>query len=92
MMRKVLLALIWLYQKLISPLLPPACRFVPSCSEYAMEAIQTHGAIKGGLLTLWRLLRCQPLCRGGYDPVPAVWPSPLSKARIISWTRRRKSA
>ncbi|QJB58332.1 membrane protein insertion efficiency factor YidD [Pseudodesulfovibrio sp. zrk46] len=91
-MRRIPLALIWVYQKLISPLLPPACRFVPSCSEYAKEAVIRHGAFKGSLLASWRLLRCQPLCRGGYDPVPAVWPDPQLIARIIPWTSRRNSA
>jgi len=91
-MRALFLALIWLYQKLISPLLPPACRFIPSCSEYAREAVIRHGAFKGGLLASWRLLRCQPLCRGGYDPVPAVWPTDKLKARFIPWKRRSNSA
>ncbi|MGI6239407.1 MAG: membrane protein insertion efficiency factor YidD [Christensenellales bacterium] len=58
------------YKKRISPGLMPSCRFWPTCSEYAYEAIGKHGAIKGGLLAAWRILRCNPLCRGGYDPVP----------------------
>ncbi|WP_374411114.1 membrane protein insertion efficiency factor YidD [Novosphingobium colocasiae] len=53
-----------------SRLLPPTCRFTPSCSQYAIEAVRGHGAIKGGLLALWRLLRCQPWGGHGYDPVP----------------------
>ncbi|MBV5317118.1 MAG: membrane protein insertion efficiency factor YidD [Desulfobulbaceae bacterium] len=57
------------YQCFISPLFPPACRFVPSCSQYAIEAVEKHGAIRGVLLALWRILRCHPFCRGGYDPV-----------------------
>ncbi|MBI5518677.1 MAG: membrane protein insertion efficiency factor YidD [Desulfovibrio sp.] len=68
--QSVLLALIWLYQRLLSPLFAGSCRFEPSCSQYARQAVILHGACKGGLLTLWRILRCQPLCRGGYDPVP----------------------
>nr|WP_283816493.1 membrane protein insertion efficiency factor YidD [Pseudodesulfovibrio sediminis] len=91
MMRPILLALIWIYQNLISPMLPHACRFYPSCSQYAREALMTHGAFKGTLLALWRLLRCQPLCNGGFDPVPAVWPDFKTKARFIPWTRRSKS-
>ncbi|HYO56418.1 membrane protein insertion efficiency factor YidD [Archangium sp.] len=66
-----LLALpIRLYKRLLSPLLPPACRFHPSCSVYALEALQKHGALRGVRLILWRLLRCQPFHPGGFDPVP----------------------
>ena len=57
------------YKRWISPLLPPACRFTPSCSEYAIEALTKHGLLAGLGLTAWRLLRCNPLSRGGYDPV-----------------------
>ncbi len=48
----------------------PTCRFCPTCSEYAIIAIEKHGAAKGGLLAIWRILRCNPFCKGGYDPVP----------------------
>lgn len=58
------------YQKNISPNKPPMCRFTPTCSQYAIEAIQIHGPIKGFILALWRFLRCNPLSKGGYDPVP----------------------
>lgn len=58
------------YRRFISPLLGRNCRFTPSCSEYALEALQLHGAVKGSLLACWRILRCNPLCRAGYDPVP----------------------
>ena len=58
------------YKRWISPMLPHACRFVPTCSEYAMEAVERHGAIRGTALALARLLRCHPLARAGYDPVP----------------------
>jgi putative membrane protein insertion efficiency factor len=64
---------LWLirgYQKFISPLLPPSCRFEPSCSQYSLEAIEKHGAIKGGTLAVWRVLRCNPWGKSGYDPVP----------------------
>ena len=57
------------YKWLISPLFPPACRYVPTCSEYAMEAVECYGVIRGGLLAGWRLLRCHPFVDGGYDPV-----------------------
>jgi uncharacterized protein len=57
------------YKWVISPMLSPACRFVPTCSEYAMEAVERYGALRGGLMALFRLLRCHPFVRGGYDPV-----------------------
>lgn len=69
-MKRLLIRIIKLYQKNISPIKPGCCRFIPTCSAYAMEAIEVHGALKGGLLAVWRLLRCHPLCKGGYDPVP----------------------
>ena len=59
------------YKRWISPMLPHACRFVPTCSEYALEAVEHHGALRGSWLALARLLRCHPLARAGYDPVPA---------------------
>ena len=57
------------YKWAISPMFPPACRYVPTCSEYAMEAVERYGALRGGLLAVARLLRCHPFARGGYDPV-----------------------
>ncbi len=67
---RLLIAPIRFYQRAISPLLPPACRFTPTCSQYAVEAIQKHGPIKGLYLALRRLLRCHPWGGSGYDPVP----------------------
>jgi putative membrane protein insertion efficiency factor len=58
------------YKRFLSPLLPPACRFHPSCSSYALQALHKHGALRGVRLTVWRLLRCQPFHPGGFDPVP----------------------
>ncbi len=70
-MKGIFLALIRFYRKYISPCKPPCCRFVPTCSEYAYEAISKYGAIKGGVLALWRLLRCNPFNDGDiFDPVP----------------------
>ncbi|MBP3495007.1 MAG: membrane protein insertion efficiency factor YidD [Clostridia bacterium] len=69
-MKKILIFFIKVYKKFISPLFPPCCRFFPTCSEYAMEAISKFGVIKGSILAIYRILRCNPFCRGGYDPVP----------------------
>ncbi|MBR4910707.1 MAG: membrane protein insertion efficiency factor YidD [Clostridia bacterium] len=66
----VLTGIIKLYRKLISPLKLPSCRFTPTCSQYAIEAIEVHGAFKGSFLAIRRILRCNPFCKGGYDPVP----------------------
>lgn len=75
--------MIRIYQKCISPLIGPCCRFTPSCSVYAVEAIMTHGALRGSWLTLKRLLRCQPFCRGGYDPVPPAKPPRKPKEKQL---------
>jgi putative membrane protein insertion efficiency factor len=74
-MRRLLVGTIRSYQLVLSPLLGPRCRFYPSCSHYAIEAIERHGAARGGRLALRRLVRCHPLNAGGYDPVPDS-PSP----------------
>ena len=70
MISKILIKLIELYRKNISPRKIPCCRFTPTCSAYAIEAIKKCGAFVGTLLSIWRILRCNPLCKGGYDPVP----------------------
>ena len=72
-MKRLLLALIRWYRRDISPCRPPCCRFIPTCSTYALEAVEVHGAVKGGALALWRVLRCHPFHRDKdfiYDPVP----------------------
>lgn len=69
-MKRFFLGAIRFYQREISPAFPPACRFTPTCSQYALEAITKYGVIKGTGLALWRILRCNPFCKGGYDPVP----------------------
>jgi len=70
MIQKVILFFVWFYQKAISPYLAPCCRHYPSCSAYAYEAVQKHGAFRGSFFALKRILRCHPFHRGGYDPVP----------------------
>lgn len=67
---RLLIALVSGYRRFISPLLGPRCRFYPSCSAYALEALRVHGALKGTALTVWRILRCQPFHPGGFEPVP----------------------
>jgi putative membrane protein insertion efficiency factor len=69
-MKRLALAAIRFYQRRVSPGLPAACRFQPTCSQYSYEAVERFGAVRGGLMTLGRLLRCTPFTRGGYDPVP----------------------
>lgn len=68
-MKNILIYLIKLYRKYISPLSPPSCRFYPTCSQYSIEAITKYGAIKGSYLSLTRILRCNPFSKGGYDPL-----------------------
>lgn len=74
-----LLALLWAYRKLVSPVLPPACRYYPSCSQYAEEAVRLHGPVRGAWLALRRLLRCHPYAAGGLDPVPPRAPARAAK-------------
>ncbi|HLQ05320.1 MAG TPA: membrane protein insertion efficiency factor YidD [Verrucomicrobiae bacterium] len=69
-MKRLILGALRLYKRAISPQLPPACRYTPTCSEYAIEAIERRGVVVGGLLAAKRLISCNPFSRGGYDPVP----------------------
>ena len=71
-MKLALQFLLQSYKRVISPMLPYSCRFTPTCSEYAMEAIDRHGVIRGSWLALWRLLRCHPFAPAGFDPVPIL--------------------
>jgi len=69
-MKKIFIFLIKFYQNKISPMKSTKCPYYPSCSNYGLEAIEKYGALKGGLLAMWRILRCNPFSKGGYDPVP----------------------
>ncbi len=73
-----LMAVVHGYRFLLKPWLGNACRFEPSCSAYALQALQRHGAIRGSALTGWRVLRCQPWCQGGCDAVPETFPNPAA--------------
>jgi uncharacterized protein len=78
-------AVVWLlkaYKWAISPLLLPACRYVPTCSEYAMEAVERYGVVRGGFKAAWRLLRCNPFARGGFDPVIAKSQSAVGREHL----------
>ncbi len=68
--KTLLLTLLRGYKAALSPFLPPACRYIPTCSDYAAEAIERYGAFRGSAMAIWRVLRCHPFVRGGYDPVP----------------------
>ena len=70
LLSKLLIIIIKFYKLVLSPLLPSACRFYPTCSVYAIDALRRHGLVKGLLLSFKRILRCHPFCEGGYDPVP----------------------
>ena len=69
-MKNILIAMIRFYQKFLSPLKHTRCPYTSTCSQYGLEAIQKYGAVKGSLLACWRILRCNPFSKGGYDPVP----------------------
>lgn len=69
-MKKIVIGMIKIYQKVISPLTPPSCRFYPTCSHYGIEAVEKHGALKGSWLAVRRISKCHPFHEGGFDPVP----------------------
>ena len=73
--KTAMLSLLRTYKWAVSPFLPMSCRYVPSCSEYAMEAVERYGVLRGALMAGWRLLRCHPFVRGGYDPVVKAAPA-----------------
>ena len=88
-MTRLLIALIRLYKRYISPHTGRHCRFIPTCSTYAIQALQTHGLVKGVILTAWRLLRCNPFGKFGFDPVPEKgrWVNPNRKLTRDKWGR-----
>lgn len=69
-MKSIMIAAIRFYQRYLSPLKHTKCPYIPTCSQYGLEAIKKYGAIRGGLMALWRIIRCNPFSKGGYDPVP----------------------
>jgi putative membrane protein insertion efficiency factor len=94
MLRFFLITLVKAYRLLLSPWLGSACRFEPTCSAYALQSLQDHGAAAGSYLTLKRLVRCQPWCAGGHDPVPTQRPRlvPRFFTRLISSSAQKKSS
>ena len=89
-MKTVLLGVLHGYQKYISPMKRPCCRYTPTCSEYAVEAIGKHGALKGSWLALRRVCRCHPFHEGGYDPVPDIYPTMIRSAKKDVWFDSKK--
>ena len=81
-MSRIVIQLIRFYQRYISPLLGPSCRYYPTCSQYTIESIQVHGIFKGGFLAIRRVLRCHPGYPGGYDPVPKESHKPCCKTKV----------
>jgi putative membrane protein insertion efficiency factor len=88
--RLLLLGLVKAYRLLIGPALGPGCRFEPSCSAYALQSLEQHGALGGTYLTLHRLVRCQPWCQGGHDPVPESAPRPF-RALVSNFSQKKSS-
>ena len=91
-MRAALLAAVRFYRRAVSPVLPPRCRFVPTCSEYAVEALEVHGAARGSLLALLRLLKCAPWHPGGVDLVPPARPPRIPPTRRSGTAHRDHSS
>ncbi len=92
MIQRLLIGLVKAYRLLLSPWLGQSCRFAPTCSAYAIEALERHGATVGSYLTLKRIARCQPWCEGGHDPVPPKRPRGTCKAMFSSLISDKKSS
>ena len=91
-MKWLLMLPVWLYRRLISPWKPATCRFRPTCSSYALEALQRHGALRGGWLSVRRLCRCHPFTEPGFDPVPEPSPSGRGRQRVDGGHREQPTA
>ncbi|MGB9235165.1 MAG: membrane protein insertion efficiency factor YidD [Terriglobales bacterium] len=94
-MKATAIAILRQYKRWISPAFPPSCRYVPTCSEYAIEAIERHGVLRGGVMAAWRLLRCHPFVKGGYDPVeknPTIAENAMSGAHGASTERNCRAS
>lgn len=90
-MKRVLIWLISFYRKYLSPLKSTKCPYFPSCSQYGLEAVQKYGAIKGGFLSIWRILRCNPFSKGGYDPVPSMKITKKAFTKTSMKTKKEKN-
>lgn len=86
-LRELVVLPIRFYRRFLSPLKPPVCRFRPTCSEYGLDSIRAHGIFKGFLISVWRVLRCQPFGTAGWDPVPepGEWPKRVQKRGFDEW-------
>ena len=86
-MKKFFIFMIRFYRSYLSPLKSTKCPYFPSCSQYGLEAVEQYGAVKGGLLCIWRILRCNPFSKGGYDPVPSIINDKKEKKKIKTFYR-----
>ncbi len=87
-MKFIALGLLRIYKRWVSPAFPPSCRYVPTCSEYATEAVERYGVLRGGMMSAWRLMRCHPFAKGGLDPVVK---DGLGNPTLTSQKTRRES-
>ena len=92
MIKSALIGFVRFYRLVVSPWLGPSCRFTPSCSTYSLQALEQHGAAAGSYLTLARLVRCQPWCQGGHDPVPEQLSRPRFLSQLLSPFSEKKSS
>lgn len=86
-LKKLFIRIILFYRKYLSPMKSTKCPYFPTCSQYGLEAVEQYGALKGGVLTVWRILRCNPFSKGGYDPVPSINNKKNSKKKLKTFYR-----